>query len=286
MLGGGLMVLGVVIWLVSAGLFQNKLALAVVLTLGSLAIHLSGCFVALKTRYRIAGGVAFVGCILLPLNLWFYHAQGLVTLDGKLWLGGVVCTALYGATVVLLRDPKFLYAVEAGVTLTVLLLLGQQGVISDSAWLSLVLVGMGLVSIHAERAFAADEKEEFSRTRYGLPVFWSGHVQLAVGLIALLGSQFASLLVSAEWFDEFSWPGNRLTHDLGLAGGLWLAAAYAYLYSDLVVRRLGFYVYLAAGALVAAELTLFGDNLPRAGAHCGSSHHWIALGIARGPNKL
>jgi len=55
MLGGGLMVLGIIVWLVSKGIFQNTLVVAAALTIGALAVHGSGCFVALKTRYKIAG---------------------------------------------------------------------------------------------------------------------------------------------------------------------------------------------------------------------------------------
>jgi hypothetical protein len=47
-----------------------------------------------------------------------------------------------------------------------------------------------------------------------------------------------------------------------LAGGLWLTATYVYLYSDIVVRRIGLYLALAGFSLVMAELTLlFGMNL-------------------------
>src|SRR6476646_8638300 len=104
MLGGGLMVLGIIVWLVSKGIFQNTLVVATALTLGALAVHGSGCFVALKTRYKIAGqALTFLGCILIPLNLWFYHAHNLrpLTLETHLWLGGVICCAIYVATLLL-----------------------------------------------------------------------------------------------------------------------------------------------------------------------------------------
>ena len=60
------------------------------------------------------------------------------------------------------------------------------------AFLCLVLMGLGLVSIHAERAFAPDG--EFARTRFGMPLFWSGHVQLAAALLILLCTQAANWL--------------------------------------------------------------------------------------------
>jgi hypothetical protein len=268
MLGGGLMVLGLIVWLVSKGIFQNTLVVAAALTIGSLAVHAAGCFVVLKTRYRIAGqALTFLGCILIPLNLWFYHAHGLMTLEGNLWIGGVVCCAIYVATLLVLRDPLFMYAVEGGITLTVALLLANQGYVTDAGYLSLVLMGLALISIHAERAFPTEDAP-LDRKRFGLPVFWSGHVQLAASLLILLASQVLAVLVTSHQrislFEGWTWTGNWLTQNYVLAGCVWLAGAYAYFYSDLVVRRIGVYVYLAAACLVAAELTFIGDRLPAA----------------------
>ncbi len=252
MIGGGLAVLGLVIWLVSKGLFKDPRAVAVAMGIGSLAVLAAGWATTLKTRYRVAGqALTFLACVVAPLNLWFYHAQGLITLDNHLWIGGLVCVLLYAATVFVLRDGLFMYAVEAGVTLTVLLLLADLGTFSDVAHLSLWLLGLAFVSIHAERAFPSEGT--FSRKSYGLPLFWSGHVQLGFSLLMLLGSQIAGWLTLPE---IFSWLGNLLTENHYLAGGLWLVATYLYLYSDLVVRRIGAYVYAAAGSLVMAEITL------------------------------
>src|SRR5581483_5166192 len=246
MLGGGLMVLGIIVWLVSKGIFQNTLVVAAALTIGALAVHTSGCFVTLKTRYKIAGqALTFLGCILIPLNLWFYHSHGLMTLEGNLWLGGVVCCAIYVATLLFLRDPLFMYAVEGGITLTIALLLANQGHVTDAGYLSLVLIGLALCSIHAERAFPPADAP-FDRQRFGLPVFWSGHVQLAAALLILLGSQLLAVVVALparpSLFDGWTWTGNWLTQNYLLAGAIWLLGAYAYFYSDLVVRRIGIYV--------------------------------------------
>jgi hypothetical protein len=268
MLGGGLMVLGLIVWLVSQGIFENTLVVAGTLTAGSLLVHAAGCFVTLRTRFKLAGqALTFLGCILIPLNLWFYHSHGLMTLDGQLWLGGVVCCAIYVATVLLLKDPLFMYAVEGGITLTVVLILANQGFAADAAWLSLVFMGLALVSIHLERAFPI-EGEPFTRRRFGLPIFWSGHVQLAIALLILAGSQLLSVLLAVQrpwlvWLAEYEpWGGNFVTNNFWLAGGLWLAGTYAYFYSDLVVRRVGLYIYLAAACLVGAELTFIGNRLP------------------------
>jgi hypothetical protein len=33
----------------------------------------------------------------MPLNLWYYSANGLVTLDGHLWVAAVVICVIYAA---------------------------------------------------------------------------------------------------------------------------------------------------------------------------------------------
>lgn len=40
--------------------------------------------------------MTLLACLLMPLNLWFYDAQGLITLreGGHLWIPAVVCCAL------------------------------------------------------------------------------------------------------------------------------------------------------------------------------------------------
>ena len=262
LLGGGLMVLGLVVWLVSLGVFKEPLVVAVALTIGSLLVHFAGCGVALKTRYKTAGrALAFLGCLLLPLNLWFYSAHNLLTLQGQLWIGGLVCSAIYIATVLLLKDPLFIFAVEGGITLTAVLLLGQQGVAADATWLSVVLMVLAYISIQGERAFPV-EAETFSRNKFGLPMFFSGQVQLAAAVVTLAACQLLALVYASEqrWFTT-PWEGNFLTQHDWLAGGLWLAATLAYVYSDLAVRRLGWYLYAAVGCLIGAELTLIGHHL-------------------------
>ncbi|MEO8493590.1 MAG: hypothetical protein ABI614_00860, partial [Planctomycetota bacterium] len=261
-LGGGLMVLGLIIWLVSLGIFEDPRIVALALSVGSIAVHVGGCWVTLKTRFNTAGrALTFLGCIVVPLNLWYFHAQGLVTLEGQLWLGGLLCCVLYAVTVLTLRDPLFMFAVEAGVTLTVLLLMANMGVISDATYLSLALMALALVSIHAERSFAPDA-DPFSRSRFGLPLFWSGHAQLGVSLLILLSAQAVDwLLEPAGNLLGIRWTGTGLTESYLLAGGLWLAGAYAYVYSDLVVRRVGVYIYLAAVCILMSELTIVGITL-------------------------
>ncbi|MDX1968792.1 MAG: hypothetical protein SFV23_16580 [Planctomycetaceae bacterium] len=257
--GGGLAVLGLIAWLVSLGVFDDPLTLAVAMGAGTAALLASGWGVTLRTRYRLAGqSLTFLACVVAPLNLWFYDAQGLVTMDGHLWIGGLICSLAYLTTMYVLRDPVFLYAVEAGVTLTMLLLLGNLQRVTDSASVCATLLTLGAVSIHLERAFAADHPV-FSRRRFGLPVFFSGQAQLAGATLSLLTLQVVHWLWSPVHAEH--WGFSRLVNTPWLAATLWLAAAYMWFYSGLVVRQLGIYSYLAAVALIFAQITWLQDVL-------------------------
>ncbi len=260
-IGGGLAVLGLIIWLVSIGIFANSLAVALVMGAASLALLGAGWWVTLKTSHRVAGhALTFIACVVAPLNLWYYQSQGLVTVDQHLWLGGLVCLGLFVATVFKLRDPLFLYAVEAGVTLTVLLLASDLNYLNDASHVAVILMVLAAASIHAERLFAPEGV--FDRKRYGLAVFWSGQAQLVASLVVLLGSQVMGWLSQPFHWD---WAGNPLSEDNLLAGGLWIAATYLCLYSDLVVRRIGLYSYFAGVCLLMAEVTLIMPHLSQEG---------------------
>lgn len=251
LLGGGLFVLGLIIWLVSIGVFKDPRTVALAMGLGSLATLAAGWFTTLKTSHKTAGhALTFLGCVVLPLNLWFYHAQDLITLENNLWVGGLVCVSFYVATVFLLRSPLFMYAVEAGLTLTMLLLMADLGQMSGAADFCFWLMGIAFVSILAERGFASDG--EFNRKRYGLPLFWSGQVQLAASLLILLVSQGANWLADPL---DLDWSGNLLTENTLLAGGLWMVGAFLYVYSDVVVRQLKVYSFLAAFCVLMAFAT-------------------------------
>jgi len=128
----------------------------------------------------------------------------------------------------------------------------------------MTLMALGLASIHVERAFAPDG-EPFTRKRFGLPFFWSGHAQVGAGLLGTQLLGWLSDFPGSQRFLGVSWPGNWLTEYYLLAGGLWLAGVYAYLYSDLVVRRVGVYTCLAAFCLVMAEATIAGRWLQAEG---------------------
>ncbi len=194
-LGGSLSVLGLIVWLTSLGVFENKVVLAAALGAGTLSLLGGGWWLVLKTKFRLAGqALTFLACVVMPLNLWFYHAQGLVTLSNGLWVGGVACCLLYAATVYALRNALFMYSFEAGLTLTVLLFLGQLHLIENMSYVCLALTGLGFLSVHAHQAFA-EGKKGFTRERFGMPLFWSGHVQLGAALGILLLTQLAGWLI-------------------------------------------------------------------------------------------
>jgi len=237
--GGVLLVVGLVIWLASLGVFKNTLVVAACLGAGTLVLLAGGCATVRLTRYQLAGrALALLACLVMPLNLWFYHANGLVTLEGHLWLAALVCCALYAAAAAVLEDPVFVYVLMAGVAMTGCLILADLHKLMEVAAPATLLVSLGLISLHAERAFAEGDGP-FSRKRFGMACFWSAQVLLGAGFVLLLGAQLAGWLpIAASWLDQrpliVTDPTQRL-----LAVGLVLAGAYAYLYSDLVVRRVG-----------------------------------------------
>ncbi len=75
MLGGGLMVIGMVIWLVNQGILKEPLHKAIAMTVGSLIIHLLGCTILSKTRFKIAGKALtfWVACCCLSIFGFITH---------------------------------------------------------------------------------------------------------------------------------------------------------------------------------------------------------------------
>lgn len=262
--GGALMVVGLVI-LLWINEFFTPPVLAVVMGAVNLAVLGAGWAVIAKTRYPLVGkGLTLLACLVMPLNLWYYHAQDLITLDGHLWVAAVVISALYAASAWLLRDAMFVYVFNAGVALTGLLFLADMPPSPQKFWEiaspASLLVVLGLIAIHAERAFAEGDGP-FSRQHFGRAFFVSGHALLAAGLVLVFGAQ-----LFGDWLYE-GWI--RLLYELRglqpspIAGELrWLglvlvlAGTYAYVYSDLVVRRRGAYLHCAAFTLLWAEVLI------------------------------
>ncbi len=260
-LGGVLLVIGLIILLATWGIFENPAVVAVALGIGNAAFLLGGWAIIRFSRYQTAGrAITMLACLVMPLNLWFYHAYGLITLEGYLWVPALVCCVLYLATALVLRDHLFVYVLDGGIAMTGLLMLFTAGKFWEIASPATLLVALGIMSIHLERAFPEIEGP-FSRRRFGAAFFFSGQVLLAAGLLLVLGAQIAGDWLYQPVFRPIydAWklgPPEIVSMGWGkfLALGLVLAGAYAYFYSDIVVRRLGVYVYLGVFALLWAEM--------------------------------
>jgi hypothetical protein len=257
--GGALLVVGLLVWLAAEGIFTNRLFVAMLLGAGTGAMLLGGWTLIRFTSHEIAGrALTLLACLVMPFNVWFYDAQDLVTL-GDLWIPAVICCGLYAVSARLLRDPTFVWVFVLGVAGTGLLLLAGRGLFWEIGSPSTLLVALGLLAIHAERVFPANDGP-FSRRRFGLAFFWSGHLLLGTGLLLLFG---------AYLFGDWMYSVFRVWYDLAHAGppavvtdpdgrlvslALVLAGTYAYAYSDLVVRRVGAYLYAAVGTLLWTEV--------------------------------
>ncbi len=253
--GGGLLVLGLVIWLSSLGLFDNPGVVAACLGLGN-ALLLAGGVALLKfTRYHTAGrSLTLLACMVMPLNLWFYHTHNVITLEGHLWVAALVCCIVYAASAIMLRDPLLVYVLCGGVALTGLLFLADIGRFSEIFAPSLLLMILALAALHAEMAFPTGEGD-FSRERFGRAFFWSAQALLASSLGLLLGGQLTGWLHGPifQWWG-FAAPVVARREFLPWTIFLTLAGTYAYVYADVVVRQKGVYVYLAALTLLWSEV--------------------------------
>ena len=169
------------------GHLQELRVVAVALGIGNAAVLGGGWAMTGRTRYQTAGrALTLLACLVMPLNLWFYHANGLITLDGHLWVAALVCCVLYAASAMVLRDPMFVYVLTGGIAMTGLLMLADvRRVLGDRRPQSLLVV-LGLICVHVERAFPEVEGP-FSRRRFGMAFFWSGQALLAAGSAAGVG---------------------------------------------------------------------------------------------------
>jgi hypothetical protein len=260
--GGALMVVGLVILLWYHDVFKRYPKYAAVgLGVVNAAVLGAGWWLLRRTRHQMAGrAVTLLACLVLPLNLWYYHTHEIFTLDGHLWVAALVISVLYAASALVLRDELFVYVFAAGVTLTGLLILGTGEVrgLWEFARPATLLVVLGLLAIHAERAFP-EQEGPFGRRRFGLAFFWSGHALLAAGLLLVLAADIAGLwlydLVFHTLYEQMTppqTPSQLVGEWRWLALLLVVAGTYAYVYSDLVVRRVGVYVYVAAATLLWA----------------------------------
>lgn len=257
-IGGALMAVGIVILLWVNHYFTPPV-MALVMGATNIAVMIGGWGVILKTRYQTVGkGLTLLACLMMPLNLWYYHAQSLLTLEGHLWVAAVVISALYAASAWVLKDEMFVFVFCAGVAMTGLLILADMNKFMEIAAPATLLVVLGIAGIHTERAFAVNDGP-FSRKRFGLAFFASGHVLLASGLLMVLGAQLAGDWMFHGWFESIyrsfqAVPSPICGSQRWLALVLVLTGTYAYIYSDIVVRRHGAYIHVAAGLLLWAEV--------------------------------
>ncbi len=243
------MALGVVLWLAVIGVFDNPIYAAGGLAAANFALLAGGVQLALHTRHKLAGrATAMLACLLLPLNLWFYDAQGLITLDqgGNLWAPALVCCIVYALVAQRLKDSLFVYAFTGGVAMTGLLFLadGEVGRFWEVLAPSTLLVALGIGAVHVERVFptaaAKPELTAFTRGDFGRAFFRAGHLLLAAGLLLLLGGRLTGRLYEV-WFAELGWFAQAevaTVLKMKLAAvGLVLAGAYAYGYSRLITGQ-------------------------------------------------
>ena len=264
--GSALIVLGLIIWLAAEGIFKEPLYVAILLGIGNAALLGGGWALVYFTRYQTSGrAVTLLACLLMPLNLWFYDAQGLMPIKagGPLWFPALVICVLYLTSARLLKDAMFVPVFVGGVAMTGLLLLADHLFLQfwEITAPSTLLIVLGLAFIHVERAFWESDSP-FSRRKFGLAFFWSGHAVLACGLGLLF---FAQLF--GGWLFPFVEPIYRhfdFTQPevvTTMYGKWWalllvLLGTYAYVYSDIVVRRIGVYILIAVFTLLWAEVLL------------------------------
>ncbi len=253
--GGALIVLGLVIWLMSLGLFANPGFVAILFGVANAALLGGGWALILRTGHQHAGwALTLLACMVMPLNLWFYHTHQLMVLDDHLWIAAAICCVFYTASALVLKDSVFVYVLVGGVTLTGMLILGQIHRFGEVIAPTTFFVVLGLICLHAERAFPPIESP-FSRARFGMAFYWCSVVLFALGMLLLLGAQVVGWLHMQIFPRDV--PFDVVKHEhLPWTLGLVLAGTYAYLYSDLVVRRIGVYIYLAAITVLWAELHL------------------------------
>ncbi|NOZ40740.1 MAG: hypothetical protein GXP24_11015 [Planctomycetes bacterium] len=261
--GAGLLVLGLVVWLWSIGIFENKLVVATCLGVANFSLLAVGVSGARFTRYQTASkAITMLACLVMPLNLWFYDVQGLITLDqgGHLWVPALVCCALYVLVARVLADPLFVKAIVGGVTMTGLLFLAdnQVGRLWEIMAPSSFLVVLGMICIHVERAFPPEDGP-FSRAKFGRAFFQAGHVVMGLGLAVLLvgrlvGRLYEPFLTGWDWI---SMPAVATQTNLQLlALALALGAAYSYVYSQVVVQAKGRYLTSAVLTLLWSAIIL------------------------------
>lgn len=276
MLGSALLVLGLVIWLATQGFFDDPHVMAVCGAVVNLAVLGGGAYLLRYTRFEMAGrGMTLLACLVMPLHLWFYDAQGLIVLNegGHLWIPALVIAVLYAVCAILIRDPLFAYAMVGGITLTGLMILGDQSIARfwEGAAVSSLLIAIGAVAIHVERAFVPGDGP-FNREDFGKAFFRAGHCVLLGGIIVLVSWTISSWAYAGPLTELWSlWRHGPLPFEEPplatsaklkmLVLGLSLVATYLYGYSYFVVIRNSAWLCGGIATFLWAEV-IFVDMLP------------------------
>ncbi len=215
--GSGLLVLGLAIWLWSVGVFENSLVVAAIAGGSTMGLIGFGMAMVRKTRHQLAGRwLTLLGALALPLNLWLYDAQGIVTLahGGHLWIPAAICCLIYAGIARILRDSTFVYTLVGGTVLTGMLFLADESIGRFWQWLppAKFLLFVGWASVFSQRLFNDDESD-FSRSKFGAAFFRSGMITVASGLLLLMGGFVSNFLapMAAELFGYFQWQHLLLT---------------------------------------------------------------------------
>ena len=250
--GGGALVLGLIGWLWSIGVFDNPKVVAVVLGGVNLAVLAAGIALVRFTRHQLAGnGLTLLASLAMPLNLWFYDAQGLITIEngGHLWVPAAICCAIYASVARVLRNPMFVYAFVGGIVMTGLLYLADQTVGRFWELMPQVtyLVSVGWTCIYCERLFAAGDGA-FSRTQFGRAFFRSGIAILLSGLTMLLGGQ--ALAAVAEVWNWSYVPAIGVAQDQKIWALCLLTASAAAFAGEYFMRRSSRFLSLAVGTTI------------------------------------
>ena len=201
----------------------------------------------------------------MPLNLWYCHANNLITIDGHLWMCAVLISALYAVAAVVLKDELFVYVFSAGVAMTGLLFLADMQPSPQRFWEiaspATMLVVLGLIGIHLERAFGVGDGP-FTREKFGMAFFWSGHVQLACRADSVTGGAgcrrlAVSVLVQTGLSMHCSACHRPSATDCGGWRLCWCWRARTPMsIPTCVVRKRGIFIHIAAFTVLWAEVLI------------------------------
>lgn len=237
--GGVLLTSGLVLWLWSIGLFDHPLIAACVLGGVNLSVIVAGVGLVTKTRHEMAGhGLTMLGCLILPLNLWFYDAQGLITLDegGHLWIPALGCCVIYAFIAGILKRSHYVYPLVGGITLTGLMILGDQriGRFYEIIAPSTLMAVIGVSCIFIERLFPQTD-QPFRRETFGKAFYLAGHAVLGSSLALLFSGRIAghfydTLLAHRDWFEKPDVVTSMRTQAMAL--GITLTATWTYFLSS------------------------------------------------------